>query len=152
MLVGGVGTGKSIAMSVLSSVYQIQMLRAPDLIGMFLREGEKAFWDKVDCLNNEAVILDDLFAERDASSYGNANPLTDWLCRRYARWQTGGPELHISSNATEKQLSERYGCRVIDRLKECCRIVPIHGASMRTAAKEIERRERQQTQNEEAGQ
>jgi len=145
--VGGLGCGKTLAATYLAYCYrtlakfgqeECKMVEAANLAQTFASKGEAGFWDFTKRLECAPLIIDDLGAERDLRSYGNASPLADWLLQRYARWQRGGPELHITTNLTSTQLADRYGQRFVDRLVEMCaiKVYADHSSLRRIAAKE----------------
>lgn len=130
-LIGKPGTGKTIAMYVLAHVFDIEMVRAGEMASTFAAAGEEAFWDKVYDYRGQPLIIDDLGAERDARSYGNASPIAEWLMRRYNSWQLGGAMTCLTSNLTAAELRARYGERILDRIYEMSRVRPVGGASLR---------------------
>jgi len=131
MLIGDPGCGKTVAMQFMASITGAYLVTAAAILESFLVGGDVSFYSRSLELAVEPIVIDDLGAEREAAHFGNASPISEWLQRRYAHWQTGGPEMHIVTNLTPAEISRRYGERVLDRLHECCVIVPITATSMR---------------------
>jgi DNA replication protein DnaC len=133
---GSCGTGKTVATGFLSYIYatlhlRVEMVVAPVIGQLFSCGGDKAFWARVEEFTACPLIIDDLGSERQAKSYGNSDPFGEWIMARYAAWQRGGPETHITGNLTTAMFIERYGERVYDRVKEFTRPAQFTGASMR---------------------
>lgn len=135
MLCGDPGTGKTIALELLARCTGMIVLTTDKMLETFLEGEDHAFVRRARELAPSPIVIDDLGSERDATSYGNASPIPGWLQSRYHDWQHGGPEMHIATNLSQSAIATRYGARVLDRLRECCIIVPISGASMRQSKK-----------------
>lgn len=131
LLLGPPGTGKTMALYLVSGLFGIEFLRAGEVAAVFASLGEEAFWDKMSSYRGHPVIVDDLGAERDTKNFGNAPPIAEWLQRRYNSWQLGGPETHIASNLSQEDLALRYTERVLDRMREMMIPKVITGESMR---------------------
>ena len=68
------------------------------------------------------VILDDLGAENIKNEYGVKRDIVgEFICRYHVR---GKGRLFITTNLRGPELLDRYGGRVVDRLKQLC--VPVH--------------------------
>ena len=132
-LAGEPGNGKTVALMFLSALCGYSYLRAIDLGAKFSAHGEAAFWDTVNPYARRIIILDDLGAERDLRSYGNASPISEWLQRRYNAWQLNGPVIHIATNVGSDTLVERYGFRLLDRIYEMCVLKTVKARTMRRA-------------------
>lgn len=131
-LIGNPGTGKTVAIGLLSYYGEIHILQAAEFAQVFAAGGEQAAVQLMRENSERAIIIDDLGAEREVQSFGNASPMADWLQRRYASWQRGGPDTHIVTNLSSAEMKTRYGDRVLDRLYEMCIVIPIFGDSLRT--------------------
>ena len=119
------------AMYLLSHLFRIDMIRCGDVASLFASEGESAFWSRVSEFTVKPIIIDDLGAEREARSYGNAPPITDWLMKRYNSWQMGGAKTHLTTNLSESEMQERYGIRILDRIYEMSSLHVIKGKNWR---------------------
>lgn len=75
------------------------------------------------------LFIDDLGCEPvDVRNYGNSiTPFVELLYYRYDNWLP----MVISSNLTAKELAERYGERVAERMREMFLLVPMTGESFR---------------------
>ena len=68
------------------------------------------------------VVLDDLGAENIKNEYGvKRDVVGEFICRYHTR---GRGRLFITTNLRGSELLDRYGGRVVDRLKQLC--VPFH--------------------------
>ena len=68
------------------------------------------------------IILDDLGAENIKNEYGVRRDIVgEFICRYHTR---GKGRLFITTNLRGAELLDRYGGRVVDRLKQLC--VPFH--------------------------
>ena len=68
------------------------------------------------------VILDDLGAENIKNEYGVKRDIVgEFICRYHTR---GKGRLFITTNLRGPELLDKYGGRVVDRLKQLC--VPFH--------------------------
>ena len=80
------------------------------------------------------MYIDDLGRERTTvSNFGDKiNPLHDLIHYRYDIYINHGYKTHISTNLGFKELSERYGIPIADRIKEMCGVViDFKGESLR---------------------
>ena len=81
--------------------------------------GYKSSLDEM-CERN--VILDDLGAENIKNEYGVKRDIVgEFICRYHTR---GKGRLFITTNLRGPELLDKYGGRVVDRLKQLC--VPFH--------------------------
>lgn len=68
------------------------------------------------------VILDDLGAESIKNEYGVKRDIVgEFICRYHSH---GTGRLFITTNLRGEEITDRYGGRVVDRLKQLC--VPVH--------------------------
>ena len=131
-ILGSVGVGKTVALKLAAHVFDCEFLTVSELSVLFSREGASAFWSAVEssaCRND--LILDDIGSETDSKSYGNPLPIADLIYARYEQFKTHGDRLWVSSNLSGKELANRYGIRVVDRIREMCNVIPCVGKSMR---------------------
>jgi DNA replication protein DnaC len=131
-LLGSVGVGKTVALKLAAHVFDCEFLTISELAVMFSREGASAFWATVECMHcREDLILDDIGSEPDIRNFGNQLPISDLIYSRYEMWKTYGKRLWFSSNLSGKELENRYGVRVVDRIREMCNVIPCTGKSLR---------------------
>jgi len=75
------------------------------------------------------IFLDDLGAENIKNEYGVKRDIVgEFICRYHTR---GKGRLFITTNLRGNELIDRYGGRVVDRLKELCVPVRMTGKSKR---------------------
>lgn len=145
MLIGGVGTGKSLlfkifkqyTMNVLfcnsysmhSSIdiidrVTINGIKELDLFSHNLRDDKP---DPITC------YIDDIASKNEeVKNYGTSISVIEQLLSiRYNIFQAYGTITHTSTNLFRKQLKETYDLRVVDRLKEMFNIIELGGESFR---------------------
>ncbi len=130
-ILGNVGTGKTLLLQYASHVFDVEYFSVPELAVLYAMKGEVGFWERLENNHSTDLILDDLGAEAQTKSFGNHLPIHDLLYRRYNAWQQAGHRLWLASNLTVKELEERYGVRILDRIREMCHVVPAVGESLR---------------------
>jgi hypothetical protein len=136
VLSGGIGTGKSCAAGLWATRRNARFITADDFARLSPYDGGWA-----DLANWPAVVLDDLGREYlDPRGFFQAS-LDSFIDRRYAREL----DLLITTNLAAKrrypekapsaedppQFSERYGARVLDRIREVGRFLTVAGPSLR---------------------
>lgn len=131
-MVGKTGTGKTVLLKFAAILFDADYLDVPSLSIEFSKAGPTGFWNMVEPSNKcMDVILDDLGAEQNSSNYGNSLPIVDLIYHRYNLWQRNGARLWLSSNLSSAELSNRYGERVVDRIREMCCVIPAVGEQFR---------------------
>lgn len=81
-----------------------------------------------DAMQYRFIVLDDVGSEEIIRDYGN---IVDGVSSIISSAERDGKFLLISTNLAAKQLRERYGDRVIDRLRGACKQIAITGESNR---------------------
>lgn len=77
------------------------------------------------------AFIDDLGAElRMHYGEGDYSEARDFICEFHAR-KTAEARLYITTNLRMRELLERYGGRLVDRLKDLCVPLRLHGKSKR---------------------
>ena len=77
------------------------------------------------------VVLDDIGAEHSVNEYGiRKEPFADFVVQWHAR-REGLGRLVITTNLSIKEFEERYGGRVVSRLKELCVAARFNGGDKR---------------------
>ena len=81
----------------------------------------------------ENVLLDDVGVEELVIEYGQRSDTVATFINRWYSWWKGGKvgQLIITTNLTGRELNDRYGSRVVDRLLEMCVGVALEGGSRR---------------------
>ena len=139
LLAGGCGNGKttfvyamqnlvnhlSIKNQVTGLNFGISLYNAKDLANICKTQNKN--WRSI--IDKDILAIDDLGTEpREIIEYGNVlSPIIDLISYRYERQL---PTV-ITTNLTPQQISEVYGKRIGDRLKETTEIVPFLNGSYR---------------------
>jgi DNA replication protein DnaC len=142
VLKGPVGTGKTLFfVRVLPRVYPRLMIhRSANIVELAgTCRGEGQFEAMVygrhedDLIVVESVLcIDDLGDEPTANRYGTKEEtLARVICDRYELFKARGTKTFISTNLNNEQITERYGVRVSDRLREMCYTINMDGDSAR---------------------
>jgi DNA replication protein DnaC len=102
---------------------------ANSLVATYMKHGIEPFFS-----NNTkqtyvpAKVIDDIGTEVIASHFGNQVELIQLLIQGLYESNTG---MHFTTNLNLKELEERYGTRVIDRLKQMCFIIVLEDTNLR---------------------
>lgn len=135
ILAGNVGTGKTTIAEAVNryfntiGMYSKCFIRATDLCENFLytpNESTRKFSEGSGC---HWLIIDDIGEEQtNVKEYGNTkSPVIEVVAGRYARML---PML-ITTNLTLEDMTEKYGIRTVDRLREIAEWVSFDGLSFR---------------------
>lgn len=137
LLVGDVGTGKTVAFQVMRELLRgskrfFMVTSSRQLIRDYTIDGAKVLnkWGRE---SSTPVYFDDLGLEEvNAKMYGNsANVMSEILLDRYDNFKRHGTQTHASSNLGAKEFEQIYGERMRDRMREMFNFIPITGQSMR---------------------
>ena len=131
LILGKPGTGKTyrirhprmVSASQLATEYQINGIGAV-----------KALINNQIDYQNRTVVIDDLGTEENVKNFGNQlDPIAYVIQGIYDINQRGEEPilLYLTSNLNIKELTERYGERVIDRIHEMCDIVVLEDTNLR---------------------
>jgi DNA replication protein DnaC len=138
LLIGKVGCGKTVAMKAMSRIVRHRMVNVPELALRFASKGIEDILSDVDGLDptidssrKNSIIIDDLGAEQTMKSYGSEFPIEELIMRRYVMWQNRGLLTSFATNMTGKDISERYGERILDRMCEMCERVVLNDGTLR---------------------
>ena len=92
-------------------------------------DGQGGYASSINEMCEGNILLDDLGAENIKNEYGVKRDIAgEFICRYHTR---GKGRLFITTNLTGEQLLDRYGGRVVDRLKQMCVPVRMTGTSKR---------------------
>ena len=133
MLLGSIGTGKTIAMEILSAMFGTPILSMVRLGAAFKAGGVAAAQRILDSHDRADLICDDIGAETEAKSYGDRLTTRDIVMQRYEQWRKLGVRTHYTANLTPEQLraEDVLGKRAYDRIAEMCVVHVATGKSMR---------------------
>jgi DNA replication protein DnaC len=132
LIYGNVGSGKTFIMDILLRVIHTQdkkkfsKVNAIDLITEFNLNGHDVFKK----YHQKNVFFDDLGAETKGKFYGeNMEAFEKLIQIRYNEFRDFGTVTHFTTNLTKNEILERYGERIVSRLKEMCDITVLGGNS-----------------------
>lgn len=129
LLMGRPGVGKTTFMlKQLSGDYKGNIVSCDSLVMRYMLNGMEAFIDKHRQLTITQKIIDDLGTEQIATHYGNTMNLMQMLIQQW--YELGHPK-HFTTNLNIDELTERYGPRVVDRLKEMCYFIVLDDTNFR---------------------
>lgn len=131
LLMGTSGTGKTFALQLLSGIFEISFVTAAELARIFSIDGDGGFWTYIEQYRKNALIIDDVGAERETKHYGNAGVIGEYMTTRYENWKYDNQYTFISTNLREKDFIARYGQRLWSRLNEMCFIIAVTGRDRR---------------------
>lgn len=79
------------------------------------------------------LIIDDMGEEPEGKHYGDKRDvISEVLSARYNLWKRSGIRTHITTNiVTDEAMLAKYGDRIMDRLLEMNRVLPVEGPSRR---------------------
>lgn len=120
MVIGNIGVGKTTLMKAVAATYRIveaKPITMVDAVNASIMgvEDKRSFEQLKD---STMLAIDDLGTEQlTAKSYGNeTTPMVELLTNRYNKRMF----TIITTNLSDKELAERYGERMADRLVELC--------------------------------
>jgi len=127
-VLGPVGTGKTWALK--NADLKCGVTSANSISGMYasggMEEVKKEFQYQLQ--GRLPLIIDDLGTEIIMGNYGTKLDVIQWLILEcYNR----GTKMYFTTNLTIEELTERYGVRVTDRIKESTYIIVLEGESRR---------------------
>jgi DNA replication protein DnaC len=136
LLMGKPGVGKSTFMlRNLVGNYEGDTISCDTLVMRYMLKGMESFMDRHGRLNITQKVIDDLGTEQIATHYGNTLNLMQLLIQQ---WYDLGHPKHFTTNLNITELTERYGPRVIDRLKEMCYFIVLDDTNFRDTLGEDE--------------
>lgn len=117
---GDYGCGKTFFVKCLKLQGQFIDLNLAETVEWLDQHG--GYQSSLDEMCERNVILDDLGAENIKNEYGVKRDIVgEFICRYHTR---GKGRLFITTNLRGPELLDKYGGRVVDRLKQLC--VPFH--------------------------
>lgn len=139
MLLGGVGTGKTLLMRIFQRYLSLKgktfaYKHINQIANEYIEIGFSAFnrFDAKDLWIDEVGLFD----KESVKRYGNnVNVLEELIMHRYDRFVFAGVKTHVTSNLTPAQMQSEYDPRIWSRLKEMCNMIPLTGRDRRDTAK-----------------
>ena len=132
MIGGGVGSGKTMFFRAVAPVLRLagrsddvpEIYPMVDTVGRDVNAIRRHFLER----SHREMVLDDIGAEPTFNEYGNRWDILPWLVDMRLG---SAARTHFTTNLTPKELRDRYGVRLIDRLREMAATVTFGGKSMR---------------------
>jgi DNA replication protein DnaC len=121
LIMGSVGTGKTLAMNIMSGIFKINIATSQELAREYAIGGDAGFADYVNDLKYKELIIDDIGSERDIKHFGNAGIIGEFITQRYELWVNDKVLTHITTNISKTDFIERYGERNWSRICEMCK-------------------------------
>lgn len=130
-VLGPVGVGKSWAFEhVFTST--VKMWSANDISALYATQGMAGIQEKFryQLKGSLPLVVDDIGTEIIMANYGVKLDMVEWLILQCYNAKT---KMYFTTNLTLDALTERYGQRVVDRIKEVTYIIVLQGESRREA-------------------
>lgn len=125
LLGGDVGVGKTMFFERVNPA-PIPAIALTDLAMLKVEEINQ----QVESLQDKEVVIDDVGAEPIYNNYGCKMDLLPWIIERRLK---SSCRTHYTTNLSSRQIYERYGARVADRLVGQCKAFRLSGSSHRCA-------------------
>ena len=126
ILSGEYGVGKTTVAKLIANCPAVFNMSLQEQVDYLEYSG---YADYINKIMTGDVILDDVGAETIKNNFGTKVDLVGSFITRFHLKGTG--RLFITTNLHGDELAERYGGRVISRLKDLCIPVPLHGVDKR---------------------
>ena len=132
LLFGNCGTGKTLLAKLMSIFTGIKFYEASEIALNYLCDGDDWYRDFSRAISKEAIVIDDIGAERDVKRYGNESILIEFLSQRTRLWEEFQIPTIITSNFQERnEIAERYGDRIKSRFLGAFQPVKLSGKDRR---------------------
>jgi hypothetical protein len=133
-LIGGsVGSGKTLLMEAANQTFKAfgYVATARKVAGDFIEEGQKAILKHSKPMKPNGqgytypdCFFDDLGAEDSKKHYGNeTNVMAELITDRYELFIRNHSKTFFTTNLTRAEMEEKYGPRVMSRLKQMCNFI-----------------------------
>ena len=133
-LYGGTGSGKTTFMEVIEEKIDLQFYNVLDMERAFRVDKNGSFEEQYNdgAVRNKDLILDDLGADSNVTNYGNKDMIQNYIMQRYDLFRRLSVKTHFTSNvASVSEIGERYGERVLSRIREMCYMVKLDASDRR---------------------
>ena len=104
------------------------LVSSNDLVVKYMKHGMDAFYENGMFDLGDCKVIDDIGTEISASNYGNKVDVIEMLI--LTLYQEKRPT-HFTTNLNLEELTQRYGQRVVERLKEMCYIIVLEDTKFR---------------------
>jgi len=137
MLTGNCGTGKTLMMQSAQKIYNyfpdksFMFATCGQVVADYNKPKEKGGDNAISRYKQGDWCFDDFGTEEMGSHFGKVEVMREVILRRYEMFINYGNKTHFTSNLTPAMIEERYGERVMSRLKEMCNISIVTGADRR---------------------
>ena len=139
LLKGECGIGKSFGVEILAAIFKIPVFTPTDFGSAYKElEGNKAELEKFVTTGGNfyrephIMVIDELGTLDTARNYGE---ITDIMCdvldMRYRAMIKHGVKTIVTTNLSDRDILERYGTRIEDRMREMFYIKRVTGKSLR---------------------
>lgn len=135
--IGGVGTGKTVALKIINSFRNYDFIESHQLTedskgrkcsSSFIKETFLKYMTE----DNKNIIIDDLGDELTINNYGiKSEFMAEVIRERNKTFISRGDLTLISSNLGYDDLKSRYGQRIISRIEQMCEVVVCNGDDLR---------------------
>ncbi len=127
---GSVGTGKTIAMKIISSIKNIRYYTAPELLILYT-SNQDHFWGIIN--DTKDIIIDDLAAEEKLCHYGMSFELMNQVIfKRHTMFESYPySRSFFTTNLSPEAIMNRYSERIYSRLVQMCKGVNSVGQDLR---------------------
>ena len=136
-VLGNVGIGKTWAFEHVfdknADITKPKMYTANDISAIYAAKGMPGIQEtfKYQLQGRLPLIIDDIGTEIIMGNYGTKLDVIEWLILQCYNAKT---QLYFTTNLTIEALTERYGRRVVDRIKESTYIIVLEGNNLREEA------------------
>jgi hypothetical protein len=130
LILGGLGTGKTLALEIYQVIFGFQMFSSDEVIDAFCKDGRPS----IEQFNTEHdIALDDIGQDSGKHYYFGTieDPMDVLLSRRYDMFKQYKHRTHATTNLSVEALEQRFSPKVFDRMFEMFNIIPLVGDSWR---------------------
>jgi len=128
-LIGGTGTGKTVALKIISAFRRYPVFYCDRLVSRYM-SNKKSFPEIFE--HEKDIIIDDLGAEVTINDFGmKFELLTQIITDRHRLFTERGYLTLFSTNLNKDEFVSRYGQRVYSRIKQMCEPVVCDGQDLR---------------------
>ena len=131
ILIGSTGIGKTTIVRSPRMVSAIQLATEYAVNGI---DAVKALINNQIEYGNRKVVIDDIGTEENVKNYANSlDPIAYVIQRIYEINQIADEKvlLYLTTNLSKKELEERYGIRIVERIWEMCDRLNISDVNLR---------------------